>query len=166
MKYLLDTNTVSYFFRGEGDVAARMARIPPAQIAIPAVVVFEIRYGLAKNPLWRIQVQFEELLRWVNVVPFDRGTTVHAARVRADSERRGRPLGPYDTLIAATALQFDSTLVTRNIAEFRLIEGLKLENWFDGVALTRGPQINEPRPPAYLPTVAPAAARRLSSLMM
>jgi tRNA(fMet)-specific endonuclease VapC len=166
MRYLLDTNTVSYLFRGEGQVAARMARVPPAQIAIPAVVVFEIRYGLVKTPGRREQGQFEELLRWVNVVPFDLETTLHAAKVRADAERRGRPLGAYDTLIAATALQHDSILVTRNIAEFRIVEDLRLENWFSPSDPTRPVRINEPQPPDYFSGAAHRATHRPSGWMI
>jgi tRNA(fMet)-specific endonuclease VapC len=162
MRYLLDTNTVSYFFRGEGQVAAHMSRVPPAQIAIPAVVVFEIRYGLLKTPIRRIQAQFEELLRWITVVPFDHETTVHAAKVRANAERRGRPIGAYDTLIAATALQFESILVTRNVSEFRFVEGLQLADWFNATGPNRPLRINEPQPPAYLSASACGSTQRAS----
>ena len=41
MSYVLDTNTLVYFFRGEGGVAARMLRTSPAEIAVPTVVVYE-----------------------------------------------------------------------------------------------------------------------------
>jgi len=39
--YVLDTNTLIYFFRGQGKVAERLLAIPPAEVAIPAVSVYE-----------------------------------------------------------------------------------------------------------------------------
>ncbi len=41
----------------------------------------------------------------------------------------GRPVGPYDLLIAAQALTLDVTLITRNTREFGRIEGLRTEDW-------------------------------------
>jgi tRNA(fMet)-specific endonuclease VapC len=38
-------------------------------------------------------------------------------------------IGPWDLLIAATAVTHDCTLVTSNTAEFERIGELKLENW-------------------------------------
>jgi hypothetical protein len=36
MKYCLDTNTLIYFFKGQGDVSNRLLATPPREIAIPA----------------------------------------------------------------------------------------------------------------------------------
>jgi tRNA(fMet)-specific endonuclease VapC len=53
-----------------------------------------------------------------------------AATIRADLETRGKPIGPYDVLIAGTALANKSVLVTHNTSEFERIEGLQLEDWY------------------------------------
>ena len=47
----------------------------------------------------------------------------------ADLEREGRPIGPNDLLIAATALTHSLTLVTHNTSEFSRVPGLKVEDW-------------------------------------
>jgi tRNA(fMet)-specific endonuclease VapC len=47
--YLLDANTVIYFFKDLGQVANRLLSHPPDQIAIPAVVVYELETGIAKS---------------------------------------------------------------------------------------------------------------------
>ena len=52
-----------------------------------------------------------------------------AARLRADLEALGTPIGPHDVLIAATALRHQSTLVTRNVREFSRVPGLQWLNW-------------------------------------
>ena len=49
MKYVLDTNTLIYFFNGLGDVSKKMLAQPPSEIAIPTVVLFELEIGIAKS---------------------------------------------------------------------------------------------------------------------
>jgi tRNA(fMet)-specific endonuclease VapC len=61
------------------------------------------------------------------------GWPAEAARVygeiRAALEARRRPIGAMDMLIAAHALHERATLVTRNLAEFMRVDGLKIESW-------------------------------------
>jgi tRNA(fMet)-specific endonuclease VapC len=54
---------------------------------------------------------------------------VIAGDLRAELERAGTPIGPYDLLIAAQALRSGSTLVTANVREFRRVPGLAVEDW-------------------------------------
>jgi len=70
--YVLDTNTLIYFFRGQGKVAERLLATPPAEVAIPAVSVYELEVGIAKStePTKRRR-QFEELLDAVREVSND-----------------------------------------------------------------------------------------------
>ena len=49
MKYLLDTNTLIYFFKGVGKVKNRLLSIPPSEIVLPAIVLFEMELGIAKS---------------------------------------------------------------------------------------------------------------------
>ena len=48
--HVLDTNTVAYFFRGEGRVADRFLATRRSQIAIPSIVAYELRYGAERVP--------------------------------------------------------------------------------------------------------------------
>jgi tRNA(fMet)-specific endonuclease VapC len=50
-------------------------------------------------------------------------------RIRSDLERAGTPIGPYDLMIAATALAHDLILVTNNTREFARVAGLQIEDW-------------------------------------
>ncbi|ADC72036.1 PilT protein domain protein [Thioalkalivibrio sp. K90mix] len=131
MKYALDTNTLIYFFKGQGNVAENLLATAPADIQVPAVVVYELQTGIAKSsePDKR-QQQLAELLDVVTVLPFDRTTAEHAARIRAHLEQQGTPIGPMDTLIAATALANSVTLVTHNVTEFQRVPDLPLADWF------------------------------------
>ena len=130
--YVLDTNTLIYFFRGQGNVAERLLATPPAQVAIPAVTLYELEVGIAKSgQSAKRRRQFDELLDAVRVLPFDRPAAAQAAGVRAVLEKAGRPIGPLDTLIAGTTLAHRATLVTHNTREFRRVSKLMLIDWFD-----------------------------------
>ena len=129
--YVLDTNTLSYFFRGEGRVAEHLSDVSPSDIVIPAIVLFEIEAGIARSDhAGRRRAQLDEAVSTIQVVPFGRDEARSAARIRADLELAGKPIGPYDVLIAGTALANGATLVTRNTKEFRRVPGLAVENWY------------------------------------
>lgn len=130
--YVLDTNTVIHFFKASGKVVERMLATPPTEISVSAIVVFELEVGIAKSaqPNKRRQ-QLEDLLAVVTVLPFDRVSASTAAQIRAGLEKIGQPIGPFDTLIAGTALAHHATLVTRNTREFERVPGLSIVNWYD-----------------------------------
>ncbi len=129
--FVLDTNTLIYFFKGMGNVSKRLLNIPPKDIGIPSIVVFELSVGIEKStsPEKRKQ-QLATLVRAVSVLPFGLVEATHAAQIRVDLERRGRPIGSYDVLIAATALAINATLVTHNTKEFNRIKQLTVEDWY------------------------------------
>lgn len=128
--YVPDTNTLIYFFKGMGNVAERLLSVPPKEIGISAIVLFELELGIAKSSSNKRRGQLGEMLASVSFLPFGEKEARSAASIRADLESKGTPIGPYDILIAGTALARQATLVTRNIGEFGRISGLSLENWF------------------------------------
>ncbi len=129
--YVLDTNTLVYFFKGIGSVSNFLLKNPPNSIGIPTVVLYELKVGIAKSisPEKRIG-QLEALTSIVNILPFGINEVRCAAAIRANLEKNGTPIGPYDVLIAGTALSNKGILVTHNTKEFERIEGLQLEDWF------------------------------------
>lgn len=130
--YALDTNTVIYFFKGMGNVASHLFSVPPHEIVLPAVVLYELQVGIAKStsPEKRSR-QLNELLTVVHVLPFAEQEAFIAARIRATLEKAGTPIGPLDVMIAGIALANQTTLVTHNTKEFSRIDGLRLEDWFN-----------------------------------
>lgn len=66
------------------------------------------------------------------VLPFGVEEAKTAALLRARLEEKGTPIGPLDTLIAATALTHGGVLVTRNVREFGRVLGLTTEDWYSG----------------------------------
>lgn len=129
--WVLDTNTVIYFFKGEGRVAEVMLEHSPQDIAIPALVLFELETGIAKsNSPDKRRQQLAELTSVVRILPFGQREASAAANVRVALERRGMPIGPLDVLIAGTALVHGATLVSRNLREFSRVDNLAVEDWF------------------------------------
>jgi tRNA(fMet)-specific endonuclease VapC len=114
-----------------GKVSARLLSTPPQEIGLPAVVLYELELGIAKSSAPEARrMQLEELVRRVRVLPFGAGEAKTTARIRAELERSGIPIGPMDYLIAGTALHHGATLVTHNVKEFSRVGGLAIEDWY------------------------------------
>ncbi len=131
MTYLLDTNTLIYFFKGMGNIASNLLSKSPSEISIPSIVLFELEFGIAKStkPEKR-RKQLTHLLSSIKVIPFSHNEPKKAAYIKADLESQGTPIGSMDILIAGTALANNSILVTHNTKEFSRVTDLKIEDWF------------------------------------
>ena len=129
--YILDTNTLIYFFKGVGDVARNLLSVSPQEVGIPSIVLFELEYGIAKSTSPRKRMkQLEEMCSIVSVLPFSEKQAKAAALLRSQLDKKGTPIGPYDVLIAGTVLSYQAVLVTNNTKEFKRVPKLKTENWF------------------------------------
>ena len=129
--YVLDTNTLIYFFKGMGSVADNLLSKKPADIGIPAIVLYELELGIAKSaaPQKRV-MQLDKLIDAVQILEFSTPEAKASAQIRATLEKQGTPIGPYDTLIAGTALANQGILVTHNTGEFKRIKKLAVEDWY------------------------------------
>jgi tRNA(fMet)-specific endonuclease VapC len=128
--YILDTNTLIYFFKGIGNVADNLLAVSPKDIGIPAVVLYELEYGISRSisPKKRTK-QIEELCALVEVLAFGNEEAKISATIRASLEKKGTPIGPYDVMIAGTVLSKQGILVTNNTKEFRRVPKLKIIDW-------------------------------------
>lgn len=131
MKYLLDTNTFIYYFKGLGNVKERLLVCQPSEIVLSSVVSYELQVGILKStsPQKRI-AQLAILKNQVSWVDFDEKSAEATAQIRVELERMGKPIGSYDVQIAGMAVANDLILVTHNTGEFGRVSGLKLEDWF------------------------------------
>jgi tRNA(fMet)-specific endonuclease VapC len=131
MRYLLDTCVISDFIKGEPGTKARIKQAFPADLAVSAITVMELYYGLALNPqrASKVEPMIASLLASVITLPFGSVEAERAAHVRAVLKAQGQPIGAYDLLIAATALQHNLLMITTNQREFDRVPGLTTENW-------------------------------------
>ncbi len=134
MIYLLDTNAVIAILKGHpAEVRARFVRTAPkaSAVGVSAIVLYELWYGVSRSVRQR---ENAERLRVflsgaISVIPFDEEDAAMAGETRADLEAAGKPIGPYDLLIAAQALRLRATLVTANVSEFERVRGLVWQDW-------------------------------------
>lgn len=128
MRFLLDTNTVSYYLRGDAPVVKRIQAHLPRDLAISAVTVMELRYGAARRRSARLTAAIDAVLGPLTVLPFDAVAAERAGAIRAALEARGVALGLADAQIAGQALAAGVTLVSSDAA-FRRVPGLTVRNW-------------------------------------
>jgi len=133
-RYLLDTNVCVELLRGRSRrILSRLRRFPGDIGGVSSITVAELRYGAAKSadPA-KHERSVNEFLVPLVIFPFEELAAQKYGEVRTELERRGRPIGSLDMLIAAHALSLDATLITGNLREFRRVAGLRVENWLGG----------------------------------
>ena len=131
MRYLLDTNICIALISGDS-VPARRSFLASrhADLAVSSIAAFELWYGVAKSARSAANAaRLTAFLTPLEIVDFDYDDARRAGALRNELERRGRPIGGFDLLIAAQALHRALTLVTANEREFRNVPGLDVENW-------------------------------------
>ena len=126
---MLDTNTVSHLIKEHPAVVRHVVASPMASLCISAITEGELLFGLAKRPdAKRLHHAVRELLRRVDVLPWDSVIAERYGIVRADMARQGKILAPLDLLIATHALSLDAVLVTNDKA-FRQVVHLQVADW-------------------------------------
>ena len=138
MLLVLDTNVVSEVMKTAPDrrVADWLRRRPLEQLAITAVTVAEIRYGIDRLDAGRRQRRLAESFAALvseafagQVLPFDAAAAAVYARIKAGRERSGRPISVQDAQIAAIARSHAASVVTRNVADFAGCELEVIDPW-------------------------------------
>lgn len=130
-RLMLDSNTCIHILRFQPEGLRRRVRsFAPGEIAISSIVSAELWLGVASS---RHQIQnrsaVTEFLRFVSVRDWPSEAAPLYGELRAHLERTGQVIGAMDMLIAAHALHERATLITDNLAEFRRVPELRLENW-------------------------------------
>ena len=126
---MLDTNAVGVLLADQNAPWARYGR-HIGSIGVSSIVLFELRYGIAKSRTAKANAAALDkfLGGGIEVVAFDTDDAAEAGVLRHRMEAKGRPMGPFDLLIAAQVLRLGATLVTRDAA-FTKVDGLKVEDW-------------------------------------
>ncbi len=130
IRYLLDTNIVSYLMRGKQPrLVEHLTAAGPDQMAISVFTALELREGAERSSdPSRYHPIIDRVLGGLPTLPFPAEAAVIGGSLRASLRRQGVVLGDSDTLIATHALALQVTLVTNDSA-FGLIKDLRVENW-------------------------------------
>ena len=106
----------------------RILGLGSSPFGVSSIAAHELYYGAAVSPFHAIKLARTEAMSF-EIVSFDEEDAKSAARVRAALRRAGKPIGPFDVLIAGQALRRGLILITHNTREFSRVEGLKIEDW-------------------------------------
>lgn len=130
MKLLLDTNICIYIIKQQPPaVLNRFHEFQIGDIAISAITLSELRYGVAKSAYQEKNgAALDEFIIPLEVVPFDEQAAAAYGTIRSTLEKEGTPIGSMDLLIAAHAVSLGIALVT-NTREFKRIPGLTILDW-------------------------------------
>jgi tRNA(fMet)-specific endonuclease VapC len=128
---LLDTNTcIQLLNETQGNVQRNFLAHGPMQLRLCSVVKAELLYGARHSR--RVEQNLELLKRFfapLESLSFDDRCAEIYGHIRQSLAAQGKPIGPNDLMIAATALANDVILVTHNTAEFAWVPGLRLTDW-------------------------------------
>lgn len=138
MAYLLDTNVLSEVIkpRPAPQVVAWFAAQPNTSTYLSVLSLGEIEQGIVRSPN---PGRAESLRRWLeeellprfqgHVLPVDAAIMKVWGRITGQALLQGFPVSYVDSLLAATAITHDLTLVTRNSKDVRALSVQVLNPW-------------------------------------
>ncbi len=132
--YLLDTNIVSYWMRGDFIVIERIKAHSPSDLALSSITLAEIWYGIEKSPIKKKErrAKIDKISNLLNIYHFDELAARSYGDIRTRLENNGVPISERDIQIAAIAMANKLVLVTHNVKEFQRIDQLRVEDWAVG----------------------------------
>ena len=124
MKYLVDANVLSEATRPQPSPAVvQWLREHESELVVTPIVLGEIEYGILLMPAGKkrtqLQLWFRQGVQRLRVLEMDAGTAGVWAELLARLKRKGQAMPVKDSLIAASAIQHQLSIVTRNVADFR-----------------------------------------------
>ena len=129
--YLLDSNICIYIInQNPKQVVEHIKTLQPHQIKLSAISIAELEYGVSiSRNRTRNRTALVHFASAFDIIEFNDKDAEVFGLIRANLERTGQIIGPYDLQIAAQAISRDLILVTNNTKEFIRIPDLKIENW-------------------------------------
>jgi tRNA(fMet)-specific endonuclease VapC len=129
--YLLDTNICIYVINKKPkEILEKFKTLDISEVKLSSITIAEMEYGAVKSAFpAQNRAALLNFKSSLEIIPFDAHDAEVFGVIRADLERRGKMIGPYDLMLAAQALSRGLVFVTNNTAEFERVNGLRLENW-------------------------------------
>ncbi|MCH7816299.1 MAG: tRNA(fMet)-specific endonuclease VapC [Proteobacteria bacterium] len=130
LKYMLDTNIVIYTIKNRPDAVRKQFENHYGLMCISSVTLMELIYGAEKSDSTERNLRdVAGFVARLVILPYDEVAATHSGQLRAELAEIGKPVGPYDQMIAGHARSQGLILVTNNISEFKRVPGLRLDNW-------------------------------------
>jgi tRNA(fMet)-specific endonuclease VapC len=127
---MLDTDTCIAIIKKHPGTLKKLRGKSIGQVGLSSITLGELAFGAERSGRPKdAHGALSEFLLALEIVAFDDRAAMRYGEVRAELARRGKPIGPLDSLIGSHAHALDVILVTHNTREFSQIEGLRLEDW-------------------------------------
>lgn len=129
-KYMLDTNICIYTIKNRPSQVRDAFIRHQDQLCVSTVTAMELIFGAEKSaaPEKNLAV-IEAFLARLALLDYDLHAAEHTGQLRAELQKLGTPIGPYDQMIAGHARSLGLIVVTNNEREFERVSGLRMENW-------------------------------------
>lgn len=129
--YLLDTNIISYWMRGDRKLIEKIRIHSPSELSLSAITLAEIFYGIEKSPFKKEErwLKIQRIMDELTLYPFNEKAASSYGPIRAELEKQGFPISERDLQIASIAVANNLCLVTHNVKEFSRIYQLRIEDW-------------------------------------
>ena len=119
--------------QGECDSRLELKRfhsVSAQEKCICSIVAAELFYGAAKSQRRQDTLnQLGKFMACFRFFDFDLAAAYQFDEIRAELERSGRPVGPFDMQIALIAKANQLIVVTHNLSEFSRVPELVCEDW-------------------------------------
>ncbi|SRR5581483_4456037 len=129
MAIILDADVIIGGEKGTFDLESWLAARADDQFEIAAITVAELWHGVEQATgahRFSRENYLRTLLDVLPIAPYTEQTAYHHARTWAQLESSGKMIGPYDLIVAATALERESQLATFNKRHFANVKGLRV----------------------------------------
>lgn len=133
IEYLLDTNILIYTMNNRPLGVREEFEKHQEQLAVSSVSLMELYYGAERSSDLQQNLKvIQGLAARLIVIDYDGDAARHTGEIRATLALDGKPIGPYDVMLAGQARAKGLVLVTNNEKEFDRVDGLRLTNWVQG----------------------------------
>lgn len=134
MRYVLDTTAFSAVMRRDTDLLTLLKGHRPADIVTVPPVVAEIQFGIKRldnssKKCLLLMSERDRLLSVIDVLPWQPESSEKYGDIKADLERRGKPIDDFDIAIAAIAMSHKCGVITANLKHFERIKDLGCKSW-------------------------------------
>lgn len=131
IQYLLDTNTIIYFLKGEFELEEKFTSIGSQNLFVSEITIAELRFG-ASNSLKSTHNHkvVDKIIQSYNILPIWNSLTLYGNE-KSSLRKKGLSIDEFDLLIGCSAVQNNLVLATRNVKHFKNIKNIKIENWIE-----------------------------------
>lgn len=132
MRYLLDTSICIFFLRGKLNLDKTIRDVGLENCYISEITVAELRFGAenSNDPI-KSHKAVDVFLKGITVLPI-LGCIKRYAIEKVRLRKIGKPINDeFDLLIGVTAIENQLVLVTDNEKDFKHLDKIKIENWFE-----------------------------------